>query len=332
MNADNLKSRLKKTLSGDKVQRAEIEKAARIIREGGLVAFPTETVYGLGANALDEKAVALIYEVKGRPSDNPIIVHVSSVEMAESIAELNWMAHVLTEKFWPGALSLVLKASEAVPSKTRGGLPTVAVRMPDSAIALALIEAAGVPIAAPSANISGRPSPTDAQTVINDLGGNVAMVLDGGYTDVGLESTVLDLTGGRPIILRPGAVSKEAIEEELGLEVLQPQSETEKKRSPGTRYRHYAPNIQLLLCEDTEEFWSQIEHSGNAWAWLGIKQPPRETDKKIIFANVEEYAKELFRALRALESGGADIIIAEVPEEKGLGTALKDRLTRASGR
>lgn len=331
MKTDNLAKRLKKILNEDKARQSEIEKAAGIIREGGLVAFPTETVYGLGANALDEKAVASVYEAKGRPSDNPIIVHVSSVEMAGNVAELNWMALALMEKFWPGALSLVLKAAASVPSKTRGGLPTVAVRMPNNATALALIEAAGVPVAAPSANISGRPSPTDAQTVVSDLGEKVAMVLDGGSTEVGLESTVLDVTGECPVLLRPGAVSKEDIEEELGMEVLLAHSEAEKKRSPGTRYRHYAPSVQLVLYEDTEEFWRRIELSGSIWAWLGIKQPPSPAGKKIIFENVEEYAKGLFRALRTLENSGADIIIAEVPEEKGLGAALKDRLIRAAG-
>lgn len=309
----------------------EIKKAALIIREGGLVAFPTETVYGLGANALDEKAVRLIYEAKGRPSDNPLIVHVSSVEMAGKIALLNQTAKILMEKFWPGPLSLVLKASPDVPRKTLGGLATVAVRMPDNATALALIEAAGVPVAAPSANVSGRPSPTDARAVKEDLGGKVKMVLDGGAARVGLESTVLDISGERAIILRPGGVSREEIEKAFGAAVLMAQSEAEKKRSPGARYRHYAPRIPLLLEREEEEFWREIALSGKLWAWLGVKQPPLPPREKIIFENIDEYARELFRALRILESSGAEMIIAEVPEDKGIGAALKDRLLRASG-
>lgn len=331
MKSGTLAERVKELLEAGRERGAEIQNAARVIREGGLVAFPTETVYGLGANALDEKAVASIYEAKGRPSDNPIIVHVSSIKMAEEIAELNWVARLLMEKFWPGPLSLVAQSRPVVPSKTRGGLSTVALRMPDNAVALSLIEMSGVPIAAPSANISGRPSPTDAGSVRDDLGAKVDAVLDGGPTQVGLESTVLDTTGENPVILRPGGVSKEEIEKELGLEVLPPGSEAEKKRSPGTRYRHYAPAIPLLLDKGTDEFWREIAALGKKWAWMGIKQPPAEASKKIIFADTDEYARELFRALRALESSGAEIIIAEAPEEKGIGVALKDRLIRASG-
>lgn len=331
MMADTLAERIKKLLDAAWDKQAEIDDAAFIIRAGGLVAFPTETVYGLGANALDEEAVASVYEAKGRPSDNPIIVHVSSMKMAEEIAELNWAARLLMQKFWPGPLSLVVPSRSIVPSKTRGGLSTVALRMPDNAIALSLIEAAGVPIAAPSANISGRPSPTDAESVRKDLGGKVAVVLDGGPTQVGLESTVLDTTGERLVILRPGGVSKEDIEKELGMEVSTSVSELEKRRSPGTRYRHYAPAIPLLLDRGTEAFWSEITCGGKHWAWLGIKEPPVEPDKKIIFSDTDEYARELFRALRALEGSGAEIIIAEVPKEEGIGIALKDRLIRASG-
>lgn len=331
MSQAGLTGRLKKILGRAGVCREEIEKAARIIRGGGLVAFPTETVYGLGANALDEDAVARIYKAKGRPSDNPIIVHVSGIEMAEMAAELNQSARKLMEKFWPGPLSLVLKSLTVVPEKTRGGLATVAVRMPDNETALALIEAAGVPIAAPSANISGRPSPTDAQSVRDDLGESVAMVLDGGSAKVGLESTVLDVTGEQPILLRPGGISKEAIEAELGVEVLLPQSEAEKKLSPGTRYRHYAPNLPMVLEKKTAEFWPEIASLGKTWAWLGVKNPPFEPERKITFADTEEYARGLFRALRALENSGVEIIIAEVPEGGGIAAALKDRLNRASG-
>ena len=306
---------------------SEIREAAQKILSGELVGFPTETVYGLGANALNAEAVMKIYEAKGRPSDNPLIIHVCDIEMAESVVELNWRARFLMDAFWPGPLSLVLKAKDTVPQVTRGGLETAAIRMPDNAIALELIRMAGVPIAAPSANRSGRPSPTDAVTVKEDIGDAVSIVLDGGPTKVGLESTVLDVSGESPVLLRPGGVSKEDIEKALHLQVLLPCDGESIKRSPGTRYRHYAPRIPLIL---TDSFYSR-EADGKKWAWIGTSEPEHSPYIKIIFNDVEEYAKELFRALRTIEKSGAEIIIAQIPEETGIGRALKDRLARASG-
>lgn len=307
-------------------ERREIEAAAQFILAGELVAIPTETVYGLGANALDEIAVKKIYEAKGRPSDNPLILHVCSMEMAASVVELNWRARFLMEKFWPGPLSIVLNAKDIVPSRTRGGLSTAAIRMPDSRLSLELIRAAGVPIAAPSANISGRPSPTDAQTVRDDVGGKVAMILDGGECRVGVESTVIDLTGEHVVLLRPGGTTKETLEAALGEQVLLPQDGNIIKRSPGTRYRHYAPTIPLILTE--KDIAAAI---GKKWAWMGVSEPDGEPCAKIIFSDRDEYAKELFRALRALERSGAEIIIAEKPDVTGIGRALLDRLIRAAG-
>jgi L-threonylcarbamoyladenylate synthase len=315
-----------------KVTEEEIRRAAVAIRRGELVAFPTETVYGLGANALNAEAVAKIYKAKGRPSDNPLIVHVDGAEMAERAAKMNWMARFLTESFWPGPLSLVLNATGEVPDITRGGLPTVALRMPDNEIALALIRASQVPIAAPSANRSGRPSPTDAAAVRYDVGESVAYILDGGPTEIGVESTVLDVTGATPVILRPGGLSRERIEERLGMKVLMPEDAdaAERKRSPGTRYRHYAPKIPLILAHSGEE--ARIaESEGKKWAWLGMREPSGEPSLKVIFSDTGEYAKELFRALRALEKSGAELIIAEEPESAGIGLALRDRLVRAAG-
>ncbi|MCD7877293.1 MAG: threonylcarbamoyl-AMP synthase, partial [Cloacibacillus porcorum] len=296
------------------------------IRAGGLVAFPTETVYGLGANALDAEAVKRIYETKGRPSDNPLILHVSSIAMTESLVEINWRARLLMEKFWPGPLSIVLPAKEIVPARTRGGLPTAAVRMPDTAVALALIEKSGLPIAAPSANISGRPSPTDAATVRQEIGDIIPIVIDGGDTRLGLESTVIDMTGEHPVLLRPGGLPKEAVEAALNMEVLLPQDQKIIRRSPGTRYRHYAPSIPLRLTAP-----HAIPVEAENWAWLGTEIPSGAPRIKIIFKDDAEYAKELFRALRTLEKSGAQIIYAELPEENGIGRALKDRLTRAAG-
>lgn len=311
----------------DKNMLPEIGRAAQKILSGKLVGFPTETVYGLGANALNAEAVVKIYKAKGRPSDNPLIIHVCDIKMAESVVELNWRARFLMETFWPGPLSLVLKAKEVVPQVTRGGLKTAAIRMPDNPIALELIRASGVPIAAPSANRSGRPSPTDAVTVRDDIGKAVSIVLDGGPTKVGLESTVLDLSGDDPVLLRPGGISKEDIENALHIPVILPYDGKSIKRSPGTRYRHYAPKIPLVL---TDSFYS-VEAEGKKWAWIGTSEPQHSPFLKIIFGNTEEYAKELFRALRVIETSGAEIIIAQTPNETGIGRALKDRLIRASG-
>lgn len=303
-----------------------VRRGAEIIKSGGLVAFPTETVYGLGANALDAEAVRHIYETKGRPSDNPLILHVSSIEMAEELVELNWRARMLMEKFWPGPLSIVLPAKEVIPSRTRGGLPTAAVRMPDAPVALALIKFSNLPIAAPSANISGRPSPTDAETVRRDVGDKIPLVIDGGETRFGVESTVIDMTGEHAVLLRPGGLAKEDIEAELGEEVLLPQDQTIIKRSPGTRYRHYAPNVPLILAAA-----DKIPPDAENWAWLGVAEPAGKPSKKIKFRDDAEYARELFRAMRALEKSGVSVIYAEIPEERGIGRALKDRLIRAAG-
>ena len=303
-----------------------VARGAEIIKKGGLVAFPTETVYGLGANALDSEAVRRIYETKGRPSDNPLILHVSSIEMTEELVEINWRARMLMERFWPGPLSIVLPAKDVIPSRTRGGLPTAAVRMPDAPVALALIKLSNLPIAAPSANISGRPSPTDAETVRRDVGDKIPLVIDGGETRFGVESTVIDMTGEHAVLLRPGGLAKEEIEAELGEEVLLPQDQKIIKRSPGTRYRHYAPEIPLILAAPCE-----IPQAAQNWAWMGVSEPCCTPMKKIKFRDNAEYARELFRAMRALEKSGVSVIYAEIPEERGIGLALKDRLVRAAG-
>ena len=325
--ASNVDARVENKISAlAPEQLAIVRRGAEIIKSGGLVAFPTETVYGLGANALDAEAVRRIYETKGRPSDNPLILHVSSIEMTEGLVELNWRARMLMEKFWPGPLSIVLPAKEVIPSRTRGGLPTAAVRMPDAPVALALIKFSNLPIAAPSANISGRPSPTDAETVRRDVGDKIPLVIDGGETRFGVESTVIDMTGEHAVLLRPGGLAKEDIESELGEEVLLPQDQTMIKRSPGTRYRHYAPNVPLILAAPDE-----IPSDAENWAWMGVAEPNGNPTKKIKFRDDAEYARELFRAMRALEKSGVSAIYAEIPEERGIGRALRDRLIRAAG-
>ena len=323
--------RVAKLLSSLTPQLVELtKKGAEFIASGGLVAFPTETVYGLGANALDSTAVAKIYEAKGRPSDNPLILHVSSVEMAESLVHWSERAELLALKFWPGALSLVLPARDIVPSKTRGGLATAAVRLPANAIALSLIENSALPIAAPSANISGRPSPTEARVVAEEMGNKIPLVIDGGQTVFGVESTVLDITTEKAVLLRAGGVSKEEIEEAIGERVFLPQTESEIKRSPGTRYRHYAPLVPLFLVEQGSEIAEERK-----WFWIGTKNAKFSLSKPLaqkLCLDYNVYARELFKTLREAEAKGAEVIYAELPSETGIGRALKDRLTRAASK
>ena len=310
-----------------------INLAAKELRKGHLVAFPTETVYGLGANALDEEAVRRIFLAKGRPQDNPLIVHVAAIETAREIAYCDERALRLMDAFWPGPLTLVMRAKDVVPKVTRGGLDTVAVRMPSHPVSLALIEASGVPIAAPSANTSGRPSPTDADTVYEDLGDRIEVILDCGPTDVGVESTVIDITEEKAVLLRPGGLPIEALTD-FGETVLLPENlsrEREinlKKRSPGTRYRHYAPRCKVLLWK-AEEDWPKIR--GERVGYMGIRRPPVDLgDDAIFFDSLENYARGLFMGLRYLEKRGVEAIIADYPEKRGVGLAIRDRLYRAS--
>ena len=239
-------------------QRA-LKEAARILCAGGLVAFPTETVYGLGGDALSPVAAAKIYAAKGRPSDNPLIVHIARVEALQPLAaEIPDAVYRLAEAFWPGPLTMIVKKSERVPRETSGGLDTVAVRLPCDANARALIEAAGLPIAAPSANTSGRPSPTEARHVAEDLGGKIDMILDGGAVAVGLESTIVDLSGSVPTLLRPGEITVEMLEEVLGKVQLDPVLKKPlapgmHPKAPGMKYRHYAPQAEMYLVEGAPE-------------------------------------------------------------------------------
>ena len=303
---------------------------AEIIQRGGLVAFPTETVYGLGANGLDAAAVRRIFEAKGRPQDNPLILHVSSIEEAQAICLMDSRAVELAEAFWPGPLTLVLPAKDCVPLETRGGLATVAVRMPSHPVALELIKASGVPLAAPSANRSGRPSPTEAQSVRMDFGDRVDLILDGGSTRIGVESTVLDVSGEEPLLLRPGGITAEELTLFLG-ELKIPLSGEALTRSPGTRYRHYAPVIPLLLWAGGNELVDALEASGRAWAYVGIHTPPGNPLQSIRPETLEAYAHALFSSLRQLENSGAEVLVAELPPQEGIGRAIRNRLERAAG-
>jgi L-threonylcarbamoyladenylate synthase len=308
-----------------------IKKAAGIIRSGGIVAFPTETVYGLGANALDPEAVRKVFEAKGRPQDNPLILHVSGIREAAKYAEVSESAEILMHSFWPGPLTIVMYSHDYVPLTTRANLATAALRVPQHPTALSLIIEAGVPVAAPSANRSGRPSPTTANAVADDLGESVDLILDGGATSIGLESTVVDATRGVIAILRPGVVTREMLARVT--EVFDGDVKELSARSPGASHRHYAPDIPLFLW-DGEERASFEMASDMKWCYMGIKAPPGDLDnahKKFIFKSMEEYARELFSKLREFESCGGEIIIAELPDEKNLGSAIRNRLQRAAG-
>ncbi len=321
-------------------QKRLILTAAEVLRRGGLVAFPTETVYGLGADALNADAVKQIFVAKGRPLDNPIIVHIASVADLKALtSHVPERASLLIDRFWPGPLTLILQKSPDVPDDVTGGLDTVAVRMPQNKIALALIKALGHPIAAPSANLSGRPSGTTAGHVLQDFAGKIDMILDGGPVAVGVESTVLDLSRKPPAILRPGAITQEDLEPLLGRVVMGRGTEGQK-RSPGTRYRHYSPRARVTLVEPGDE---------NAIAKL-VKQYAAEEKKVAVVARhftssgkarpivrimpqeLEEYARQIFAVLRELDELAVDEIIVEKTEEKGIGVAIMDRLKRAAAR
>ena len=321
-----------------------INKAAGIIKSGGLVAFPTETVYGLGANALDDKAVAKIFEAKGRPQDNPIIVHVNGLAMAERVAQINKKAGMLAEEFWPGPLSIVMPA-KGLGSAATAGLDTIAVRMPDSDAALSLISAADLPVAAPSANRSGSPSPTNAKHVQDDLADDI-LVLDAGECSVGVESTVIDVTKRRPIILRPGAVTKEMIEKCIGqVDIADAFSETEEEKpaSPGMKYRHYAPMAKVTVIEGNHiSVAESAKYLYDKDIKLGEKpliMASRENKKYYGKRNLvitgslyspQEAAKKLYTLLRTADEDGYSSIYFEALPKEGIGFAVMNRIYKAS--
>ena len=327
----------------------DIEVAGKILREGGLVAFPTETVYGLGANALDSKAVASIYEAKGRPSDNPMIVHIAdSAELKQLVKGgrdgIGKNAIKVMEAFWPGPLTIIFPKSSAVPDVTTGGLDTVAIRMPSNDIAYRLIVEAGVPIAAPSANLSGKPSPTTAEDVLEDMNGRIEAVIMGGCCDVGIESTVLDLTGDKPIILRPGLITSEWISGVLDQEVAYDKmllannemvanpregvTETSfKPKSPGMKYTHYSPKAKVRLIEGSDiEFKRKVVE-------LGIKAKKQGYSSAVLNYEdeVRRAAKKFFADLRELDRQEYDIIFIKTLEETGLGFSVMNRMLKSAG-
>lgn len=321
----------------------------KILKDGGLVAFPTETVYGLGANAFDEVAVSSIFKAKGRPSDNPLIVHISDLSQLDKLTEeIPEIAKPLMEKFWPGALTLLFKKSESVPLKTSGGLDTVAVRMPKNKIALALIDASGLPLAAPSANTSGRPSPTRAEHVLEDLSGLIDAVIDGGSTGVGIESTVLDLSEETPMILRPGSVTYEELvpflpnlKHDPAIEIV---SDSRKPKSPGQKYRHYSPVAKMeIIMGDIEKMVAKISTLCEDYTKSGLRVGIMASDETLerynakntlsmgSRKNLETISRNLFHLLREFDKLDVDIILAEGVEESGIGKAIMNRMKKAAG-
>ena len=320
-----------------------IKRAADVIVSGGLVVFPTETVYGLGGNALLSDAAKKIYSAKGRPSDNPLIVHVASPEEAERYAFVGDVYYKLASAFMPGPLTVIMPKKDTVPSSVTGGLDTVAVRCPSHPVANALIREAGVPIAAPSANISGKPSPTSADYVIEDMDGKVEMIIDGGECDIGLESTIVALNGSSLTLLRPGAITYDALccvcdNVSIAHAVEEALSENERPLSPGMKYRHYAPDAELiLLCgDDTQvlEFLiSEQQKSGCAVICYDEELPHLAPDLCVSIGgrtDLAAQAKRLFSALREADKLGAPVIYGHLPSKDGLGLALYNRLIRAA--
>lgn len=319
-----------------------IDRAADVIRRGGLVAFPTETVYGLGANALDEAAVAKLYEAKGRPSYNPLIVHVADTEAARALVAA-WpdAADRLARAFWPGPLTLVLPRAPRVPARVSAGLPTVAIRVPDHPIALALLRAADLPIVAPSANPSGAVSPTRAEHVERGLGERVDLILDGGPTVVGIESAVVDLSGERPALLRPGALSISELRPHVGeLQPAEMASGTEARSSPGMLDRHYAPHATLYLLDPAEpaDALARARRAAREGRTIGALlldrpgSPDVEAAQHVVRIPVDAatYARELYHVLHRLDALGCDLIVVEAVPETAEWAGISDRLRRAA--
>lgn len=327
-----------------------IQTAAKILQEGGLVAFPTETVYGLGGNGLDSAACEKIYIAKGRPSDNPLILHISEFEELNPIVgEISPAAQKLMDAFWPGPLTMVFPKSEIVPEKATGGLDTVAVRFPSHPVARAIIRAAGLPIAAPSANSSGKPSPTRASHVEFDLNGKIDMIVDGGAAEWGLESTIVDVSGEVPMILRPGAVTKEMMEKVVGTVEIDPAILTKpaadlKPKAPGMKYTHYSPKAEVVLVKgETKAVVDEINRLAAADMAQGLKTGVMATEetKDLYKADIvlslgsrdrpEEIGANLFKYLRKFDFLGAERVYSEVFSEEGEGMAIMNRLNKAAG-
>ncbi|PKJ54311.1 L-threonylcarbamoyladenylate synthase [Bacillus sp. SN10] len=321
----------------------QLQEAAKLLRENEAIAFPTETVYGLGANAMNDEAIAKIFEAKGRPSDNPLIVHIGTKSQLDGIVkEIPPVAEKLMEHFWPGPLTIILPRKEGISEKVTAGLHTVGVRMPDHPVALALIEEANVPVAAPSANRSGRPSPTLASHVYEDLNEKIAGIVDGGATGVGVESTVIDCTSAVPTILRPGGITKEQLEAVIGTVSLDPalKDEKEKPKSPGMKYTHYAPKAPLSIVEGSREFIQRLvdekKEEGFKVGVLTTEEYHYVYSADVVLScgvrsDLASVATKLYDVLRTFDASEVDVIFSESFPNEGIGNAIMNRLTKAAG-
>lgn len=328
------------------IDKNEIKKQANILKEGKTVIFPTETVYGLGANALDESAVSKIYEAKGRPSDNPLIVHIYDKKQVNDLAKsISEKAKLVMDKFWPGPITIIFKKKDIVPMRTSGGLDTVAIRMPSNPVAKALLEEVKLPIAAPSANISGRPSPTKGKHVYEEMNNRVDGIILGGDCTFGLESTVLDLTNDTPIILRPGSITKEDLEKVIGKVNIDPALEKKedniKAKAPGMKYKHYSPNADVFIVSGTREnVINKVNKLVNNNYKEGLKtvvmclaenKDKYESDTIVLGENLEEVAANLFNALITADKEEYDIVYTEEFSNCGVGRAIMNRLLKSAG-
>lgn len=331
------------------VDHQKMEEAAQLIRSGELVAFPTETVYGLGADALNPQASKKIYAAKGRPSDNPLIVHIAKFEDLEKIAkEVPQEAKKLADAFWPGPLTMIVYKNEKVPYETTGGMDTVAIRMPDHPAALELIRQSGCLIAAPSANTSGRPSPTLAEHVAEDLGGRIPMILDGGEVGIGIESTIIDLTEKIPMILRPGYITKEMLEAVIGTVQTDPgiiaADSTKKPKAPGMKYRHYAPKANLMLIDGAKcavvdkinELTDAMHSEGKKVGIIGTDETVASYRGDMVLSigareDEDAIARHLYKLLREFDEADVDVIYSESFATPRIGQAIMNRLLKAAG-
>ncbi|MEF9953163.1 MAG: L-threonylcarbamoyladenylate synthase [Clostridium sp.] len=326
---------------------AVIKEAADCIKNGNTVAFPTETVYGLGANALDKNACDKIFKAKGRPQDNPLIVHVADKDISEYVKEIPSSASRLIDEFWPGPLTIILPKKDIIPIEVTGGLKSVAIRMPKAKVARDLIKAAGVPIAAPSANLSGKPSPTTVEHCIRDLSGRVSMILGGQVSECGLESTIVEVTGDKVTILRPGAITFEMITE-LGIKVevdpvVMKTLTNESPRCPGMKYRHYAPESEMeIVLGDNQKVVEYINDNTKKLSSQGKKVMVISTSENLnryknsfvlnigSRSNLPEVASRLFDVLRECDTIGVDVIYSEGFSDEGVGMAIMNRLRKAA--
>lgn len=316
-----------------------LEEASELLKSGEVVGIPTETVYGLAANALDEEAVKKIYIAKGRPSDNPLIVHISDIsELSPLVKEIPEKVKVMASAFWPGPLTMIMKKSNVIPSVTSGGLSTVAIRMPESEYARAIIKKAGVPLAAPSANLSGSPSPTNAKYVFDDMNGRIPLIIDGGASKIGVESTVITFATEIPTVLRPGGVTVEEIRETIGEikvadAVLHDLKEGETAASPGMKYKHYAPKANITILKGSLEKFIEYT-SGKDFFALVFEGEEKFFKNAVTYGKANDGLSEagrLFDALRELDEMGAKTVFARCPELTGVGLAVYNRLIRSAG-